>query len=237
MFHSLGTTQSKIGVPLSTSVISSGQHRVDDAQGLADAVAGQAPAERIELAHQLEHRVARRRRARRTAHGASCSFRHRNASANPVGELASMPRMRIRPRKMSSVNQCRERWEAKPSSSSSIFRFDDGLVERDEDVRRAEIAVVLRDLELEDQVVAEGVPGQLGDEPVILVEVRAGVREHQLRRHGRLQPLERLLDVAAGVREEAVPERLEHDGGLALGARQERCRARPRLVGTLAGSR
>ena len=45
----------------------------------------------------------------------------------------------------------------------------------------AEVAVVLRDLVLEDQVVAPRVPRELADEPVILVEVVAGVREDQLR--------------------------------------------------------
>ena len=55
--------------------------------------------------------------------------------------------------------------------SSSILRRHDRLVEVDEHVRRAEVAVVLRDLVLEDQVVAEGVPGELRDEAVVLVEI------------------------------------------------------------------
>ena len=118
--------------------------------------------------------LARRRRARRTAHGASCSFRHRNASANPVGEFASMP---------ADAHQAaedvlrepvpRRAGEAKCSSSSSIFRFTTVSSSGTKTFGRAEITVVLRDLVLEDQVVAERVPGQLGDEPVILVEVRA----------------------------------------------------------------
>src|SRR6266850_7473592 len=40
-------------------------------------------------------------------------------------------------------------------------------VERDEKVRRAEVGVVLRDLVFEDQVVAEGVPGELRDRAVV----------------------------------------------------------------------
>ena len=51
------------------------------------------------------------------------------------------------------------------------------LRHRDEDVRRAEVAVVLRDLVLEDQVVAPGVPRQLAHEAVILVQVVPRVRE------------------------------------------------------------
>ena len=46
------------------------------------------------------------------------------------------------------------------------------LVQAHEEVRRAEVAVVLGDLELEDQVVAKGVPGELGDEAMVLVERR-----------------------------------------------------------------
>ena len=41
----------------------------------------------------------------------------------------------------------------------------------DEDVRRAEVAVVLRDLVLEDGVIAKRVPRQLAGETVILVQV------------------------------------------------------------------
>ena len=54
---------------------------------------------------------------------------------------------------------------------------DDGFGSVDEDVRRTEVAVELRDLVLEDQVVAERVPGQLAGEPVVLVRVVAVVRE------------------------------------------------------------
>ena len=44
-------------------------------------------------------------------------------------------------------------------------------LERDEHVRRAEVAVVLRHLVLEDQVVSKRVPRQLARKPVVLVEV------------------------------------------------------------------
>ena len=55
---------------------------------------------------------------------------------------------------------------------------------------RPEVAVDLRNLVLEDQVVAERVPRQLAGEPVILVEVVPGVREHELRVDAALQILE-----------------------------------------------
>src|ERR1051325_11315053 len=64
------------------------------------------------------------------------------------------------------------------------------LGDREEDVARREVAVVLRDLELEDEMVPERVPGQLGGEAVILVRILAGVREDEIGRDFGLQALE-----------------------------------------------
>ena len=128
-----------------------GQHRVDDAQRLADAVAGEAPAERVELAHQLDHRFARRRCAPGTAHGASCSFRQLNASAKPgrrVGLHAA------------EAHEAAEEVVGEPvldALGGEVLQQQldlparRRLVERHEHVRRAEVAVVLRDLVLEDR--------------------------------------------------------------------------------------
>src|SRR2546427_2672478 len=55
----------------------------------------------------------------------------------------------------------------------------EGLLKRHEDVRCPEIAVVLRDFVLEDEVIPEGVPRQLRDQSMILVEVVAIVRQDQ----------------------------------------------------------
>ena len=55
----------------------------------------------------------------------------------------------------------------------------------DVEVRPAQVAVELGDLELEDQVVAERLPGQLADEPVVLVEVVAVVGQDEVRRDRR----------------------------------------------------
>ena len=93
----------------------------------------------------------------------------------------------------------------------SIFRSHGLVVEVDEEVRRAQVAVVLRDLVLEDQMVAKRVPGQLRDEAMILVQIAAPVREDQVRGDLALEALEVLLDLGAVVREEAVAERLGHD--------------------------
>ena len=67
-------------------------------------------------------------------------------------------------------------------AENAEFLLDQGLLERDENVWRSEIAVVLRDLVLEDEVVAKRVPGELAGEAVILVEVVPSVREDEVGR-------------------------------------------------------
>src|SRR5581483_8310597 len=66
-------------------------------------------------------------------------------------------------------------------------------VQRHEEVRRPEVALVLRDLVLEDRVIAEGLPGELRDQAVVLVLVGAVVREDEVRRLAGLQVLEPFL--------------------------------------------
>ena len=56
----------------------------------------------------------------------------------------------------------------------------------------AEIAVVFRDLVFEDQVVAEGIVRQPGDEVVILVRIAGAVRQHDRGLKITLQRLEGL---------------------------------------------
>ena len=53
MFHSRGTVQSKTCVPVGTSWTSSGMRSPIRPEGLADAVAGDAAADRIELGHEV----------------------------------------------------------------------------------------------------------------------------------------------------------------------------------------
>ena len=145
-----------------------------------------------------------------------------NASANRSGATASIPRSRISPRKSSRSNQCLPAWLGKCRSSSVDLLLRDRRGQRHEEVRRPEVAVELRDLVLEDQVVAERVPGQLAGKPVVLVEVVAGVGEDELRVDPALQLLEELLDLAARVGEEAVPEPVDLDA-----RRARRRRGRP----------
>src|SRR5262245_56516005 len=67
-------------------------------------------------------------------------------------------------------------------------------VEGNVEAGRAPGPVVLGDLVLEDEVVAEGVPGQLSEHAVILVRVAAPRAEHDVRRGAALELLEFLLD-------------------------------------------
>src|SRR5439155_14834461 len=98
---------------------------------------------------------------------------------------------------------------------------------------RAEVPVVLRDLELEDQVVPEGVPGQLAHEAVVLVQVVPLVGQHDVGA-AVLQRLEELLHLPAGVGEEAVAEAPELHPAVAHPL-QERVGAGRRLVPALPG--
>ena len=96
-------------------------------------------------------------------------------------------------------------------------------------VRAPEVSVPFRDFVLEHQVVAEGVPGQFAEEPVILVQVVPRVRQHEVGVELGLERLEQVLDLAADVRKEPVAEAV--DRHRAVGPGEERGGARPRLVG------
>ena len=109
------------------------------------------------------------------------------------------------------MNQRRSSCEPKWVSSRSIFCLAIDAVEMDEQVRSPEVAVVLRNLVLEDQVVTERVPGQLARQAVILMEVAALVGEDHVRRDLGLQILEERLDLAAVVRQEAVAKAAQEE--------------------------
>src|SRR5205085_1498291 len=85
----------------------------------------------------------------------------------------------------------------------------DRVVGVHEEVRRAEVAVVLRHLVLEDQVVSERVPRQLAQEAVVLVQVVPVVGEDHVRLDLALELLEGAFDVAAVVGEERVGKAAE----------------------------
>src|SRR5690349_4370733 len=80
------------------------------------------------------------------------------------------------------------------------FPLTHAFVERDEEIRTPEPSVVLRNLVLQHQMIAERVPGELGHHAMILVQITTIVREDQIPCGLRLQLLEELLDLAADIR-------------------------------------
>ena len=101
--------------------------------------------------------------------------------------------------------------------------------QRHEEIRRAEIAIVLRNFELQNQMVAKRVPGQLRDEGVILMQVLAKMREDDVGRDLALEPFKGVFDVQADIRKAAVPKIVDRDVFLA-DARQEQFGAPQRLL-------
>src|SRR4029434_6486030 len=118
-------------------------------------------------------------------------------------------------------------WEA--GKDHLDFPPTERVVERYEDIRRPEVAVVLGDLVFENELVSEGVPRELGDQPVVLMEVVAVVGEHEVRGSRTLELLEGLLDSRPVVRQEPITEFLDDDLGFRRAA-QEPLGAAPCLV-------
>src|SRR5271166_6396221 len=104
--------------------------------------------------------------------------------------------------------------------------------QRNEEVGRAQVAVVLRDLILQDQVAPARVPREVRDQAVVLVPVVAVVGEDQIGAKLPLQGLELILDLTAEKGEEAIAEFLDHDL-LLEGAVQKSIGAGPGLAGPL----
>ena len=104
------------------------------------------------------------------------------------------------------MNQWRFCWVWNSSVIHWTLRRQVASIQRHEAVRRPEIAVVLGNLVLQDQVVAERIPRQIGDQPMILMPILAIVGEDQVGRAPLLQFFEKLLDVVAEVGEEPVPK-------------------------------
>jgi len=91
------------------------------------------------------------------------------------------------------------------------FASDKILAQLDENAWLAKIAIKLRNLELENQVISKGIPCELGHETVILMRITSIMREDQVRVDLRLQCLEPVLDGCSVIREESVAKRLHHD--------------------------
>ena len=79
-------------------------------------------------------------------------------------------------------------------------------VNLNEEIGRAQIPVVFRYLILQNQMIAKGIPGQLIDEPVILMQVIPLMCEHKIRIHLGFQALEDLFHFTTHIGEEPVTE-------------------------------
>jgi hypothetical protein len=102
-------------------------------------------------------------------------------------------------------------------------------VEHRVDARTAEVAVELRDLVLEHEVVAERVEGQLAEGAVVLVAVAPPVREDEVGPPPALDGLEVRLDLRAVPREDVLGEGAHLDAQVELVA--EVGGRGPRLLG------
>ena len=140
---------------------------------------------------------------------ARTDLRHVKPSARPLMARLSTPRSRASPRNVSGLNQWRSRLGRVRRDQQVRLLPGGPFRDVDVEVRAAELAVELGHLELEDEVVPERLPGQLADEPVVLVEVVAVVGQDQVRPHRALDRFEQLLERRPGVRKVTVAERLD----------------------------
>ncbi|MGC4091532.1 MAG: hypothetical protein QM756_27360 [Polyangiaceae bacterium] len=79
------------------------------------------------------------------------------------------------------------------------FSFGDLCVERHVQVRMPQIAFVFVNFVLADQMIAERVPGELGDRRVVLMRVFAAMREDQIGIYRTLECLEKILNLGCHV--------------------------------------
>src|SRR4029077_2281301 len=76
----------------------------------------------------------------------------------------------------------------------------------------AKIAIPLWNLIFEDQLISKGVPGQVGDHPVVLVTVLASMRENDIWLKLSGEIFERVLDHSELGGEISVPKFVQADG-------------------------
>src|SRR5258706_9714548 len=93
----------------------------------------------------------------------------------------------------------------------SDFLAGDRLAQGYKQVGCPKISIVFDDFVFQDQVVPERVPGQLGNQPVVLVEVIAIMRQDEIRDVLSFEFLEEILYVSPYIWEIAVSEFLDHD--------------------------
>ena len=91
-----------------------------------------------------------------------------------------MPLIRARPRNVSSSNHSFERWVPKQVSSSFDLARQCRCGHGHVDIGLADVAVPLRNLVFEDVMIAERIPGQPADLPMILMRVVLAVGEDEI---------------------------------------------------------
>ena len=79
-----------------------------------------------------------------------------------------------------------------------------GFAQRNKEIRRPEVAVILGNLVLQNEVVPPCIPRQLGHQPMVLMTVRTVVGKDQVRRRPALQVFEEFLHLHRSVREETI---------------------------------
>ncbi len=114
---------------------------------------------------------------------------------------------------MSRSNQCLLAWLGIMVAQELDLALQRCLADRLVDRGPAEVAVPFRDLVFQDQMIAEGVPGQPAHLAVILMPVVTRVGQDQVRARQRLETFEPLLDRRALPGEMPIAERLDIDVG------------------------
>ena len=104
-----------------------------------------------------------------------------------------------------------------------------GTVQRNEEVGLLEIALILRNLIFQHEMIPERIPRQLGEEAMVLVAIGKEVRKHQVGLDLLLQRFEAMLDSLTLGGEEGVPE-ISDNHSLLASAFQEGARAGPGLA-------
>lgn len=79
------------------------------------------------------------------------------------------------------------------------------------EVGRAKIAIILGNLIFPDQVVAEGVPCEIADDPMILVQIVAAVAEDEVGRGLRFERFKSLLDGWTIIGKESIAKAMNDD--------------------------
>jgi hypothetical protein len=102
------------------------------------------------------------------------------------------------------------------------------LRESNEEIGRAQVAIILGNLVFQNHVVPETVPRKFTNQAMVLMQVAAAMSENQIRSERPLQYLEGIFDPSALEREIAIPKILEDDPR-SSGGPQEKLRRFRRL--------